>query len=436
MWHIHDALHAGDVALITGARGDALAHVTGMGGIGKSLLAEEYALRFGAAYPGGVFWLRALGHDDAGEPLSPDEPRGRARPPAARVRVRPRHGCDRPAARAAGGRADAGARRARAAVSLDRRRLPRRRVARAIAKAGSRPAATARRSLTTRSRAYAAFGTQVDLGVLGEDEGVELLARHRTPDGDEERAAARGLVERPRRPRARARRRGRGAAGGGGRALVRAVPRSAREPERRRARALDALRGRAAARATRRASRARCRAASPNSTGPAVTSCASPRCSPSSRSRPPWSSTSSHAPTISTRTLRSDERSTRCTVPVVLSLADAVDGGARQVHTLVSRTMRLIDGDGERSRALGAAAVAALTAELCAAHRHASPPPARRWRTPAGLRARHRTRAGDAADRRSRMHDWYRGDHRAARPLEEQALEARGGCWGRSIRTR
>ena len=72
MWHIHDALHAGDVALITGARGDALAHVTGMGGIGKSLLAEEYALRFGAAYPGGVFWLRALGHDDAGDPLSPE----------------------------------------------------------------------------------------------------------------------------------------------------------------------------------------------------------------------------------------------------------------------------------------------------------------------------------------------------------------------------
>ena len=51
----------------------------------------------------------------------------------------------------------------------------------------------------------------------------------------------------------------------------------------------------------------------------------------------------------------------------VLSLADAVDGGARQVHTLVSRTMRLLEGDGERSRALGAAAVAALTAELRAA---------------------------------------------------------------------
>ena len=34
-----------------------------MGGVGKSLLAIEYARRFGAAYPGGIFWLRAAGAD-------------------------------------------------------------------------------------------------------------------------------------------------------------------------------------------------------------------------------------------------------------------------------------------------------------------------------------------------------------------------------------
>ena len=44
---------------------EASAQVRGLGGIGKSLLAEEYALRFGAAYPGGIFWLRAYGNDDA-----------------------------------------------------------------------------------------------------------------------------------------------------------------------------------------------------------------------------------------------------------------------------------------------------------------------------------------------------------------------------------
>ena len=44
----------------------------GLGGVGKSLLAEEYALRFGAAYPGGVFWLRAFGNDDAKGGLGPE----------------------------------------------------------------------------------------------------------------------------------------------------------------------------------------------------------------------------------------------------------------------------------------------------------------------------------------------------------------------------
>lgn len=40
MWKIHSALHPE---------------------------AEEYALRFGAAYPGGVFWLRAYGSHDPGD---------------------------------------------------------------------------------------------------------------------------------------------------------------------------------------------------------------------------------------------------------------------------------------------------------------------------------------------------------------------------------
>jgi hypothetical protein len=44
-----------------------------MGGVGKSLLAEEYALRFSAAYPGGIFWLRALGNDATRPALTPDQ---------------------------------------------------------------------------------------------------------------------------------------------------------------------------------------------------------------------------------------------------------------------------------------------------------------------------------------------------------------------------
>ncbi len=72
LWDIHSALTAGNFAIVAGqpspaAKGE-LAQVRGSGGIGKSLLAEEYALRFGAFWPGGLFWLRAYGVSD-----NPDE---------------------------------------------------------------------------------------------------------------------------------------------------------------------------------------------------------------------------------------------------------------------------------------------------------------------------------------------------------------------------
>jgi hypothetical protein len=73
MWAVHSALAAGKIGLITGARGDPALQVMGMGGIGKSLLAHKYALRFGGAYPGGVFWLRAHGHDDTSETFTAEE---------------------------------------------------------------------------------------------------------------------------------------------------------------------------------------------------------------------------------------------------------------------------------------------------------------------------------------------------------------------------
>ena len=67
LWAIHSGLLKHNFAMITGS-GTGLVQVQGMGGIGKTLLAEEYALRFGSAYPGGVFWLRAT--SDTGEALS------------------------------------------------------------------------------------------------------------------------------------------------------------------------------------------------------------------------------------------------------------------------------------------------------------------------------------------------------------------------------
>jgi len=72
MWHIHSSLHSAEVPIITGATG-ATVQIHGMGGLGKSLLAEEYALRYAAAFPGGVFWLRAFGNDDVKTAMGPYE---------------------------------------------------------------------------------------------------------------------------------------------------------------------------------------------------------------------------------------------------------------------------------------------------------------------------------------------------------------------------
>ena len=73
LWKLHSALHGAESAIITGESPTGLAQVSGMGGVGKSLLAEEYALRFSAAYPGGIFWLRALGNDATRPALTPDQ---------------------------------------------------------------------------------------------------------------------------------------------------------------------------------------------------------------------------------------------------------------------------------------------------------------------------------------------------------------------------
>lgn len=67
MWRIHSMLHPAVTQLTEVCTGPAVMQVRGIGGVGKSLLVEEYALRFGAAYPGGVFWLRAYGSHEDGQ---------------------------------------------------------------------------------------------------------------------------------------------------------------------------------------------------------------------------------------------------------------------------------------------------------------------------------------------------------------------------------
>ena len=72
-WELHGKLTANRIGIIAGIHGQAAAQVRGLGGNGKSLLAREYAIRFGSAYPGGVFWLNAYGHDDSLNAVNADQ---------------------------------------------------------------------------------------------------------------------------------------------------------------------------------------------------------------------------------------------------------------------------------------------------------------------------------------------------------------------------
>ncbi len=196
MWQIHSALHESDVAVINGATGKDIAQVAGLGGIGKSLLAREYALRFGSAYPGGVFWLRAYGNDNTKAALAPVECE------AEQIDQLASFAYD-----------------IEAAVTGKTLSEVRSALARAIERQGQpclwivddlpsglnadefvswcAPHPLARTLITTRARTYDELGSTkglITLDVLPENDAYQLFTSHRAPDSQAEEREARTLV--------------------------------------------------------------------------------------------------------------------------------------------------------------------------------------------------------------------------------------------------
>lgn len=74
LWRVHSALHAHTAPLVTGRAAAHAVQIRGMAGIGKTLLAQEYALRFEAAYPGGVCWVDAETYEESVRALGAGDP--------------------------------------------------------------------------------------------------------------------------------------------------------------------------------------------------------------------------------------------------------------------------------------------------------------------------------------------------------------------------
>lgn len=197
MWAVHSALHRSDTVLISGAAGADVAQVAGLGGIGKTLLAKQYAVLFGPAYAGGIFWLRAHGNDDsdAGKALEAreSERQFQVRTFAERFSVPVK---DRSSEEIEGALGREIERRAKTCLWVVDD-LPSGLTATDFQR-WLAPHPLAKTLITTRSRAYHNLGsgkdTTVNLDVLPERDALVLLTSRRKPIGKVEEESARCIV--------------------------------------------------------------------------------------------------------------------------------------------------------------------------------------------------------------------------------------------------
>jgi tetratricopeptide (TPR) repeat protein len=191
---LHGKLTANRISIITGVYGHAAAQVRGLGGIGKSLLAREYSIRFGPAYPGGVFWLNAYGNDDTKGALAAEQREAMRQGQIVNFAVEAGISTEgrKPEEIEASFWQSIEKRAERCLWILDD--LPSDLSQNEVMTWNARWAG-ASTLFTTRSKEYGALGSVLDLGVLSTREAFDLLCSHRRPKGTAAESAARRIVE-------------------------------------------------------------------------------------------------------------------------------------------------------------------------------------------------------------------------------------------------
>jgi hypothetical protein len=187
-WRIHTALHRHRAPLVARTGGGRGAQLCGMPGLGKSLLAQEYALHFSSAFPGGVFWFDL--HPYAGQPS------------AAMESYTEQVSTVLAALRVTALTSSLPGLLSHLAVALGERDLPCLWVVDGVPDGLTADQLNLLRGphlltatlITTRSLRYTAFAECADMAPLSDADGYHLLTSRRVPDGDLEHAAALALV--------------------------------------------------------------------------------------------------------------------------------------------------------------------------------------------------------------------------------------------------
>ena len=193
MGEIHAALTASGFPLTTDANSP-VAQIHGMGGVGKSLLALEYALRYGAAFPGGIFWLSAFGNDDAKEGMGAEDQEAERTEQIRGIAT----ALDIPGQERSPEEIEGHLKR-----ELEKRGEPFLWVvddlpagmARDIFERWLAPHPLGKTLITTQAREHDLLGTLIPLDVLEPDEAYDLLTSQRRPKDTEEEDAAHNLLK-------------------------------------------------------------------------------------------------------------------------------------------------------------------------------------------------------------------------------------------------